>query len=547
LHGEVAAALEKLYDGQLDEMAVQLARHFQEADDYGRTFRYLTLAAERASRLYANDEAIRHYTRAVEVAKRVSADAESVIGLYLERGLVYQRLGYFEGALADYESVLQLAGSSGQGGFEHQEWRALIDLGRLWTSRDYQRAHDCFQDALELAHRMGDPKILAGSLNWMGNWYLNAENPQAAVTHHQEALEIFEQVGDRRGLATTLDLLGIAGLLGGDITASVEYYDRAIALFRELDDQPSLASSLTGRGHAVCSTYTMLTLVPSAVPIHPRRDFEEAARITREIGSPAGEAWVRWSVGLLDIVQGRYGQALEVIRDGLDIATQIGHREWIAGSRCALGTLYAELLAPEEALRQLEAALIQAKELQSRALIHWATGALAATYCLRDDLAQARKLLESVLSAETPMDAMYKRYCWASRAELALCQGDSALALDIVERLTTSASGMAPGRVITFLWKLKGEALTAMGHTEEAQTLLQAAAENAQATGERFLLWRIHASLGRLYCAVGRQQEAEKELSTACQLIEELADTVPDEAVKANFLQRAHNMLKCSS
>jgi tetratricopeptide (TPR) repeat protein len=106
---------------------------------------------------------------------------------------------------------------------------------------------------------------------------------------------------------------------------------------------------------------------------------------------------------------------------------------------------------------------------------------------------------------------------------------------------------MAPGRVITFLWKLKGEALTAMGHTEEAQTLLQAAAENAQATGERFLLWRIHASLGRLYCAVGRQQEAEKELSTACQLIEELADTVPDEAVKANFLQRAHNMLKCPS
>ena len=68
LHGEVAAALEKLYDGQLDEMAVQLAHHFQEADDYGRTFRYLTLAAERASRLYANDEALTHYTRAIEVA-----------------------------------------------------------------------------------------------------------------------------------------------------------------------------------------------------------------------------------------------------------------------------------------------------------------------------------------------------------------------------------------------------------------------------------------------------------------------------------------------
>jgi len=467
-----------------------------------------------------------------------------VIGLYLERGLVYQTLGYFEGALADYESALQLAGSSGEGDLEHLEWRALIDLGRLRTSRDYQRAHDCFQDALELAHRMGDPKVLAGSLNWMGNWYLNAENPQAAVTHHQEALEIFEQIGDRRGLATTLDLLGIAGLLGGDITASVECYDRAIALFRELDDQPSLASSLTGRGHAACSTYTMLTLVPSAVPIHPRRDLEEAARITREIGSPAGEAWVRWSVGLLDIVQGRYGQALEAIRDGLDIATQIGHREWIVGNRCALGTLYAELLAPEEALRQLEAALTQAEELRSRALIHWATGALAATYCLRDDLAQARKLLESVLSAETPMDAMYKRYCWASRAELALCQGDPALALDIVERLIASASGMASERVLTFLWKLKGEALAAMGRTEEACSLLRAAIENAREVGERFLLWRIYASLGRLYRAMDRQREAESEFSAVCELIEELGDTVPDETLKDNFLQGAYSTFK---
>jgi hypothetical protein len=86
-----------------------------------------------------------------------------------------------------------------------------------------------------------------------------------------------------------------------------------------------------------------------------------------------------------------------------------------------------------------------------------------------------------------------------------------------------------------------------MGHTDQARSLVQAAIENAQATGERFLLWRLHASLGRLYCAMNRQSEAEEEFSTAHQLIEELADTVPDEAVKAKFLQRAHNMLRCSS
>jgi tetratricopeptide (TPR) repeat protein len=131
-------------------------------------------------------------------------------------------------------------------------------------------------------------------------------------------------------------------------------------------------------------------------------------------------------------------------------------------------------------------------------------------------------------------------------AELALAQGDPALALEIVERLIASAPGMSPGRVITFLWKLKGEALSAMGHPEEACSLLQAAIKNARATGERFLLWRIHASLGRLYCAMNRQSEAEEQFSTARELIEELADTVPDEAVKDNFLQRAYSTLRSS-
>jgi tetratricopeptide (TPR) repeat protein len=145
------------------------------------------------------------------------------------------------------------------------------------------------------------------------------------------------------------------------------------------------------------------------------------------------------------------------------------------------------------------------------------------------------------------MNTLGTRFCWARRAELALRQGDPALALDITDRLMTSAPGMSPGRVITFLWKLKAEALLALGGTDEARKLLQAAVENAQATGERFLLWRLHASLGRLYRAKGWQLEAEKELTTARILADELAETMPDRSLRNNFRQRAHNMLRSSS
>jgi tetratricopeptide (TPR) repeat protein len=175
--------------------------------------------------------------------------------------------------------------------------------------------------------------------------------------------------------------------------------------------------------------------------------------------------------------------------------------------------------------------------------VHFVVGALAGAYLLLDDLNSAQASLETVISPQTPMDTMGKRYCWVRRAELAQAQGDPTLALDITERIIASAPGMSPGRVITYLWKLKGEVLTAIGHTDEAESLLRAALDNARVTGERFLLWRVHASLGRLYRTTGHQETAEKEFSTARALIEEMAATIPDEALKSSFLQGAYTAL----
>jgi tetratricopeptide (TPR) repeat protein len=535
LHKSVAAALENLYEGQPDGMAVQLAHHFHLAGDYDRALRYFTLAAERAARIYANDEAIAHYTRAIDVVEREAPDVVTAAKLYRGRGGAYATLGEFDRALADQETVLLMAQSAGDG---QLEWRALIDLGKLWASRDYNQTHGYFERALELARRMDEPALLAGGLNRMGNWFANDEKPVKAITYHQKALQIFEELEDQQNLANTLDLLGIAHLLAGDFTASVGYYEQAIALFRELDDRPRLTSSLMGRA-VIVTAPAFLASVPAVTPADPLRDFREAVQIAREIGSFPDEAWSLWFLGLFYTVHGDYGQALEAIRRGLQIASEIGHREWVVGNRFALGVLYGELLAPEEARRELEQALALTKELRSQYWINHATGALATAYFLLDDLPGAQSILDTVISRETPMDTTGKRYCWARRAELALAQGEPAVALAMTERLIDSAAGLAPDRVITFLWLLKGEALAAMGHADEAAALLRAAIENARTTGERFLLWRAQATLGRLYRATGRQAEAGEEFSTARALIEEIAVTIPDEALQDNFRRQA--------
>ena len=93
---------------------------------------------------------------------------------------------------------------------------------------------------------------------------------------------------------------------------------------------------------------------------------------------------------------------------------------------------------------------------------------------------------------------------------------------------------------------LKAEALAALGDTEAACCLLRAAIENVQSTGERYLLWRLCARLGGLYRVMGRQLEAEVELSKACENIQELADSLPDGELRDNFVRRAIERLSVS-
>jgi adenylate cyclase len=504
LHSDVAAALESLYQGQLGEIAVQLAHHFAEAGDDGRALEFLPLAAENAAHMYANDEAVAHFGQAIELAERVPLDAATLARLHRGRGLARETLGEFERARADLER------------------------------------------ALELARLLDDPAALAGSLNRVGNWYLNAESPGRAIAYHQEALEICEPIGDRRCLANTLDLLGITSILAGDCGASIGYFDRAVALFRELDDRPSLASSLIGRADLGGTAQFLLTVIPALGPADARRDFEEAMQIAREIGSPADEAWALWCQGIQGIVEGQFDAALAAAQRGLAIAAEIGHREWTVGNRFALGVLHGELFAHAEARQHLEEALVLAWELRSQYWVNHTVPALGRVCVTTDDPAQARERLDLVLTPQTPMDTLGKRYCWAWRAELALAQGDAPLALELADRLIASAPGMAPGRVITFLWWLRGQALAALGQVEEAHGVLRAAAENAQASGERFILWRIHASLARLYHALGRRPEAEGELSVARSLVAELAATIPDGRLKAGFLKGADGTLSRS-
>src|SRR4029450_364453 len=108
--GEV---LEELYASRIEEFAPLLAQHFREGGDDERTLRYATVAADAASRLYAQAEAVTHATTGIGAAIRLGRTAEALGHLYPMRGRALELAGRFEEAVGDYEAMEALARTSG--------------------------------------------------------------------------------------------------------------------------------------------------------------------------------------------------------------------------------------------------------------------------------------------------------------------------------------------------------------------------------------------------------------------------------------------------
>jgi tetratricopeptide (TPR) repeat protein len=533
LHRRVADTMERLSGSSQDAHLADLAYHFYEAGTWEKAVAFGQRAGEQAYRLYAPQAAIEQVTRALDAVQRGSIPPPA--SLYRLRGQAYETLGDFERARLDDEATLRMVRVAGD---RQGEWQALMDLGFLWAQRDYTQTGAYYQQALALARHMDDPLTLAHSLNRLGNWHLNIEQPREALQYHQEALTLFQQGHDEHGFAETYDLLGMTSFIGGDLVQGAAYCQQAVAFFRELDDRQRLASSLTLLAQ-VGGIYQGETLIPASISFADALRFGELAlKAARESGQRSAEAYTLVSLGHYLGPRGEYARALEVVQASLALAEQIEHRQWMTFGHWELGVLYLELLALPEARQHLEQALALAQEIGSRHWIRVVTGFLARVYLLQHDQTSAEAILTAALEPDAAMQTIGQRLVWAARADLALACNDSVLALDITGRLIASAANLSDERVIPRLWKLRGEILAALGRIEEAETTLRAAQEAAQAQGLRPLLWRIYVALGKLYQTQARRGEAEQAFVTAHTLIEELAATITDESLRDHFLQR---------
>jgi DNA-binding CsgD family transcriptional regulator/tetratricopeptide (TPR) repeat protein len=545
LHRAVAEAAEQLDADAPNRHLDDLAYHFSQAKVWGKALAYAHQAGKRACRLHAPRAAVEHLTRALEAAEQGRGNAAPVptstlIAVHHERGRAFEQLGDFDRGRTDYELAVTLAREAGR---SCAEWEGLIDLGTLWTSRDYVQAGTAYQQALELARSIHQPRLIAHSLNRVGNWQINTAQPRDAIPLHCEAMTIFEQLGDRPGVAATLELLGMASYLSADLPASIAAFERAAVLFRALDDRPRLISSLamlTSRG----GDDLLGSAVADAAPLaEATRNGEQAVELARSIEWRAGEAFALFRLARTLGLRGAYGRALELARRSLRIAEEIEHRQWAAEAHWVLGALHLDLLALADARRHLGQALELGREVRSAFWVQVVTGYLAWAYVLSGDLERAAALLGPAAETDAPVQSLGERWLTFAQVQRALACGEAALALRLVDRLSAPSLDGTPSQETPRPALLRARALTALGRYAEAETVLRAVEAVTRAQGAQALLWRTLVLLGDLYRAWQRPEDAEREYAAARTVVESLAAGLTDDPLREALLQGVTAML----
>ncbi|MEO8620144.1 MAG: AAA family ATPase [bacterium] len=530
LHRAIAAALQQGIDAhEQDEDA--LSYHTFEAGAWEQARYYALRAASRALALSAPREALQHFERAVVATENGGQrpDAELLVG----RGRAYETLGAFAQANDSFTAALTAARAHDD---RRAEWSALHALGMLWAARDYERAGRYRRDALDVARAIGDPPLIAHSLNRVGNWFVNREDPHSGIPYHDEALAIFERAADARGVAETVDLLAMTHHIAGAQDVAVPLYERSVELFTARDDQRGLANALSVL--LVCGPSYHASAGPARASVHTTEQVaeERAIRLTMDIGWRAGESFARYLLADCLAWRGDYQRATRLARESRAIAQEIEHLQWECGARRVLGHIALDLFAAD-AIAQLEDAHAIARRLGSATWTRWTGAPLAIA------LARAMKLEEAALVLDAaeglmpttagiddaPMGArrtLGERYMACARAELALAKGSPA---DALETIRGADIERTPGVAL-----LRARALMMLERWDEATATLAVARAEAQKQGARPMLWRIEAAQGAVHLGERRRLEARRSFDVARVIAAELVVGL-DEPLVASF------------
>lgn len=454
LHSRAARIFEERAAAGHDAAVELLALHHFRAEQWAEAWRWSVLAGERAAASEAAVEAMRFFEQAVSVSRHVAPP-------HSELRSVLRRLAMS----AELASRLDTAD------------RALHRACRLTT------------DPVELAalyERRGRVRDLEGRYDAAERWY-------------------------RRGLALVADVAEVGRVvldlrLGwAQALMRRRRLRRSADLFRQVIDDPAAATY----PDALARGYTQLASVlndlgdPEAVEWRDR-----ALPIYEELGDLIGQIRALGNGAVDAYYDGDWDLAQDLYRRAADCALRAGDTQ----NQIVLEANWAEMLTDrgdhEAALDLLLDTLATARAARYGIGIALAHGYLGRTLTRLGRFDEAERHLSEARSRWEPVDEAMVVEIDLQEAERLLCLGDTASAVDAIERCRrTVATIQGLGWLGATLDRLDGLAAAQQRRWDDALELLASARSQAAGSSMVAELWAVAAMVGVLRLC-GRDDEA---------------------------------------
>jgi class 3 adenylate cyclase len=348
LHLRIATTLERLYASdpeRLKRRLAEVAHHYLEGAAGGEAEKavdYAVRAARSATAQLGHEEAAELYERALETLELCERDEHRQCELLVALGDAQNRAGKLGEARKTFDraaaaatqldstellvrAATGIAYASEVGSLDARVVEVLesalervgeedsIDRARLlsWLAQEYLwidaegRARPMFEEAIEMARRLGDDRTLAFTLSRRALTDLDPEAPRNVVDSQTEVLELARKVGDRE-LELRAHVVRLAGHLAlGDVPA----------VDRDLEAYARLAADLRQPQH--------LWHVPLLRGMRAMIDgrFDDAERFAEEArlgGERAQEPLAQQFFGIQTLIRVRTQGRLEEIAPAID-------------------------------------------------------------------------------------------------------------------------------------------------------------------------------------------------------------------------------------
>ncbi|MFC1571650.1 protein kinase [Candidatus Margulisiibacteriota bacterium] len=412
LHEEIAKWLE---EGNKDDI-YELAHHYFEGLNKKKALDYSVKAGDRAQAVYANEEVLRFYQRALALLEAEGGQEGGPLWLKLKEGMgdAYCLLGQYESSTACYNTVAQFTAT------KLEKVKLLEKQGyAIFVKGDLPKAAEYYEEGLRILS-IKIPKSLSGRLIFalqiilvqVGHTFLPAVIARHRLKHDQAAklkVKLLRRLGYVHWFSSSTIQAFIALMLAINIAEHI------------------------GPSNELCQVYSDQGILVSAIPL-----FKRALKYQYRSMAMAEELNELWSLaqcqafcGIVHYYIQQWDKSIELLTKGTDGLKRLGDPWQYVINYDHLGYVYRNKSDFETAARYLKEAYEVACQVDDPRSMGQSLSGLSEVQGFKGELDKAEKnILKTMECCKRASDVLVLAMAYRDYAQILLQKGEAAAAVE---------------------------------------------------------------------------------------------------------------------